>query len=212
MNLPKPYYERDGITIYHGDCREILPAIERKSIDLVLTDPPYGLGDKWKGKRDSVWKLDRAEVMAWDGDTSAIVTTLPDLAHACIVWGGNYYAMPPVRGWLAWDKMQKHSGSEFELAWTNLPIPTRTFRMSRVQAYSKGKQHPTQKPVKLIEWCLSFAPNAQTILDPFMGSGTTLVAAKNMGRRAIGIELEERYCEIAVRRLQQSVLPLEIPA
>lgn len=90
MILPEPYYHDDaaGITIYCGDCREILPLLQPESVDLVLTDPPYGLGDKWKGKRDSVWKLDRAEVMAWDGDTSAIVTTLPDLAHACIVWGG----------------------------------------------------------------------------------------------------------------------------
>lgn len=205
---PTPYYDDGQTTIYCGDCRDILPTLE--AVDLVLTDPPYGLGDKWKGKRDNVWKLDRAEVMEWDGKTSDVVTSLPAIASNCIIWGGNYYPLPPVRGWLAWDKMQKHSGSEFELAWTNLSIPTRTFRLSRVEAYSKGKVHPTQKPISLIDWCLTFTPNAQSVLDPFMGSGTTIVAARKVGRRAIGIELEEKYCEIAVRRLQQAVLPLEI--
>lgn len=209
VSLPEPYYEQDGITIYHADCRDILPLIEPGSIDLVLTDPPYGLGDKWQGGTKE-WHTDYGEVKSWDYAVSCVVPSLPSLSRASVIWGGNYYPLPPVRGWLAWDKMQKHSGSDFELAWTNLDIPTRTFRMCRAQAYTNGKEHPTQKPLELMRWCFQFTPFAQTILDPFMGSGTTLRAAKDLGRKAIGIEIEERYCEIAVKRLQQSVLPLEM--
>jgi site-specific DNA-methyltransferase (adenine-specific) len=200
-----PYYSDEAVTIYHGDCREILPTLE--PVDLVLTDPPYGLGDKWRGKADHVWKLDRESVLDWDGQTSDAVLGLPGLGRNCIVWGGNYYALPPVRGWLAWDKMQRHSGSDFESAWTNLDIPARTFRMCRAQAYTNGKDHPTQKPIELFRWCIGLVgPSAQTILDPFMGSGTTLRAAKDLGRRAIGIEIKERYCEIAAKRLAQGSL------
>ena len=132
------------------------------------------------------------------------------MGREMIVWGGNYYNLPPVRGWLAWDKIQEHSSGHFELAWTDLDIPTRSFRMSRVEAYSKmNKAHPTQKPVQLMCWCIGLAGNPQSILDPFMGSGTTLVAAKNLGRKAIGIEIEEKYCAIAVDRLRQGVLLTE---
>ena len=201
----KPYYDQDGITIYHGDCREILPTLGR--FDLLLTDPPYGLGDRLTGGTGK-WGVHFLEPPMWDREAP------PDgLIHECVlkaddsvIWGGNYYHLPPARCWLSWDKMQDHTSGHFEMAWTTLDLPTRSFRESRVEAYSKGKFHPTQKPIGLIQWCVGFFPDAKSILDPFMGSGTTLLAAKLKGKQAVGIELEERYCEIAANRLAQGVL------
>jgi site-specific DNA-methyltransferase (adenine-specific) len=214
-----PYFERDGITIYHGDCREILPMLEPGGVDLVLTDPPYGLNGLIRGGRgltaggSKEWRQHFEHGLSWDNAIDdLLLARVVSAAPQAIIWGGNYYDLPPKRGWLIWDKCQEHSSGHAELAWTTLDQPVRVFRMSRVEAYGKGKDHPTQKPLRLFSWCLGFAPTAQRILDPFMGSGTTLVAAHQVGRRATGIEIEERYCEIAARRLEQAVLPLEVSA
>lgn len=199
---PKPYYEQGGITIYHGDCREILPALG--PVDLVLTDPPYGIGLAANPFRQ---KFDRA---GWDDspvDSDLLELAISKGKHA-IVWGGNYFGLPAHQRFLVWDKVQPEdfSSAMVEQAWSNLGGPAKLFRR-RVVSFSK--QHPTQKPIELMQWCLGFAPDARVILDPFMGSGTTLRAAKDLGRKAIGIELEERYCEIAARRLSQEAMNLE---
>jgi len=210
-----PYYDHDGITIYHGDCREILPGLD--PVDLVLTDPPYGIGEKWAGGAVEGWKdckSGRGRLWSggetWDENTidRGLIEIVVNMAPDAIIWGGNYYSLPPSRCWLVWDKCQKFSGSEAELAWSNLALPVRVYRLSRVESHSREtKRHPTQKPIDLFKWCIGHAPdNAKTILDPFMGSGTTLRAAKDLGRKAIGIEIEEKYCEIAAKRLAQGVL------
>lgn len=207
----KPYYEQDGITIYHGDCREVLPGVG--AFDAVLTDPPYGLGDRWKGGGGTAktsWRFDPAEARAWDGATVDGVERLATAAPEVIIWGGNYYVLPPKRCWLVWDKKQNDQWTtgQAELAWTNLDRPVRVFRFAQCEQATEGpKYHPTQKPLALMQWCLKWT-TGRVILDPFAGSGTTLVAAKNLGRRAIGIEIEERYCEVAARRLTQGVLDL----
>jgi len=213
-----PYFQRDGITIYHGDCREILPGLA--PVDLVLTDPPYGLGDKWAGgggeHTRSSWRFDPSEAQSWDGDIVEGVTSLVGLAPKVVIWGGNYYPLPPARCWLLWDKKQndRWTTAQAEMAWTNLDRPVRTFRLSQIEAHTEmgHKDHPTQKPVTLMRWCIRMARvESGTILDPFMGSGTTLRAAMDLGFSAVGVEREERYCEIAARRLDQMVLPL-VPA
>lgn len=213
----KPYYQDDSCTIYHGDCREVLPLVHA---DLVLTDPPYGLGKRWTksrmaGRNGSARLWGQGET--WDDSTvdSALLELAVSRGRSAIVWGGTYYVMPPSRCWLVWDKVQVFTGADAELAWTNLDMATRVFRLSRIDAYVNDaeyvKSHPTEKPVQLFRWCLSLASGVDAlILDPFMGSGTTLRAAKDLGRRAIGIEIEERYCEIAAKRLAQEVLPLEV--
>ena len=205
----QPFYDVGGITIYCGDNRTILPLLD--DYDLLLTDPPYGLGDKWQGgKRE--WGSTAGICPEWDAETAPewMMKLAMSKAKAAIIWGGNYYALPIARGWLGWDKMQEHSSGHYELAWTNLEIPTRMYRKSRVESYSQmGKVHPTQKPEGLMAWCLNHAPTAKTICDPWMGSGTTLVAAKARGLRAIGIEANETYCRAAVARLSQDVLRLE---
>lgn len=204
----RPYYSHAGITIYHGDCREILPTLPK--VDAVITDPPYGLGDKWQGgggSGKSSWRFNPDEARSWDGKT---VDGLEDLLapfSQVIVWGGNYYNFPASRCWLVWDKKQNDEWTtgQCELAWTNLDRTVRAFRFAQCEQASEGvKSHPTQKPYALMAWCLKWV-TAKSILDPFMGSGTTLVAAKNLGRKAIGIEIEERYCEIAAKRLSQEV-------
>lgn len=207
-----PYYDEDGITIYHGDCREILPSL---SAEVVLTDPPYGLGDKWVGGggefTKTSWRFDPGEARVWD----QIVDGVEHLAAwpgAVVIWGGNNYALPASRCWFVWDKKQNDqwTTAQAELAWTNLDRPTRVFRLSQVEAHTgMNKQHPTQKPIELMRWCLSMIRHEGAVLDPFMGSGTTLIAAKEDGRRAIGIEIEEKYCEIAVQRLAQGVLAFD---
>lgn len=206
----KPYYESGGITIYHGDCREILPALEK--VDLVLTDPPYGIGRLWsEGSPKHGWSKSnqtKDERNVWDAEAPSQETL--DLVRAAgktqIIWGGNYFQLPPSRCWLVWNKPERgFSLAEAELAWTNMDAVVRVFDFRRSDP---GREHPTQKPLELMQWCIARVgeERSRTIVDPFMGSGTTLRAAKDFGRTAIGIELEEKYCEIAVRRLAQECL------
>lgn len=202
-----PYYEHAGITIYHGDCREILPTLPK--FDLVLTDPPYGINaardrrsqkNGWNDYPAGGWDKERPSDGAIVGAVAA--------GEACILWGGNYFTdlLPVSSKWLIWDKMQSDfSLADAELAWTSLEGAIRRFNYSRAAALQDGKQHATQKPTALMKWCLSFAPDAKTVLDPFLGSGTTLVACKAMGLQATGIEVCEEYCEIAAKRLRQEV-------
>ena len=193
----KPYYQEDGITIYHGDCRDVLPALPKAG--LVLTDPPYGL--------DMAAKPFRSRFARAGWDSAPATPELLDLVRSKgdvqIIWGGNYYMLPPKQCFLVWDKQQPEdfSSAMCEIAWTSLDQAAKMFRC---WALSYERFHPTQKPEALMRWCLKFAEG--DVLDPFMGVGTTLRAAKDLGRRAIGIEIEEKYCEIAAKRLSQQVL------
>jgi site-specific DNA-methyltransferase (adenine-specific) len=208
----KPYYERNGILIFCGDCREILPHVKA---DCVVTDPPYGMAYRHGsrgGNRSN--GMDGHSIVG--DDTPFDPAPLLALALPSILWGANHYAdkLPPSRGWLIWDKRAdgpQMDQSDAELAWCSFGSVARKFtrRWSGAclggEEQRTGRVHVNQKPVDLLRWCLGFVPEG-TILDPFMGSGTTLVAAKLEGRKAIGIEIEERYCEIAVKRLAQGVL------
>lgn len=187
-----------------GDCREVLPFLPEQ--DLILTDPPYGLGDRMRDESGE-WSKGFSVAPEWDKDTVPlwVILQIIDKGTHSIVWGGNYYELKPARGWLAWDKKQEHSSGHYEMAWTSLDIPTRTFRKSRVEAYCKmDKQHTTQKPVELMEWCMSFTGKAKTVLDPFMGSGTTGVACAQLGKSFTGIERERKYFDIACKRIEQA--------
>lgn len=215
----KPYYEQDGITIYHGDNRDILPALEPDSVDLVLTDPPYGINHptdymmRGRARETPIWRNPSCNnYPAVFGDDQSFDPT-PWLQWPCILWGANYYAdkLPPKSGWLVWDKERSDELDQAtcELAWSNFVKGVRRFRYLWDGFRRKGSEsflHPTQKPVALMQWCLRlrWTPPG-TVLDPYMGSGPVLIAAKLDGRRAIGIEIEERYCEIAARRLAQGV-------
>jgi site-specific DNA-methyltransferase (adenine-specific) len=196
----KPYYDEDGIAIYLGDCREVLPTV---NADVLVTDPPYGLGDRWQG---GSWGSDPMyiEVRNWDQEIFQGLEVLVAKFASAIVWGGNYYRLPPSRCWLSWEKSSRMpTMGDFELAWTSLDRPAKSWREDR---NPDGKRyHPTQKPLSLMKWCLGFVPEG-VVLDPFMGSGTTLLASKEIGRTAIGIDVSEKYCEIAAKRLSQRVL------
>jgi len=196
----EPYYEHNGITIYHGDCREILPGIEA---DAVVTDPPYGIG--FAGQPTKWQRRAGAAPMSWDDaapDLGAVIAATP---WACI-WGGNYFRLPPSRGWLVWTKPDSPpSMGSVEMAWLSEDRTAKHIQHSISATNKERLGHPTQKPLRVMRWCIGFSPLG-TILDPFMGSGTTLRAAKDLGRKAIGIEIEERYCEIAAKRLAQEVL------
>ncbi len=206
----KPYYQDDAVTIYHGDCREIVPSLGR--FDLLLTDPPYGIADTWKGGKGHGWGKATAEAglrNEWDAETptGAELMVLVGCARESVIWGGNYFELPPSRGWFVWNKPERgFTLSEAELAWSNRDNVIRVFDGNRSEP---GREHPTQKTLKLMSWCLGWFPKANTILDPFAGSGTTGRAAKDLGRKATLIEREERYCEIAAKRMAQEVLPLE---
>ena len=205
MSLPKPYYDDGkGILIYNSDCREILPELGK--FDLVLTDPPYGLGRKMHD--GGTWATNPIydAVLKWDVAPSAeeLLAVISHGDHA-IVWGGNYFTLPPTRCWLAWKKRESMPTlADFELAWCNRDFVAKMYEERR---NPDGKRsHPTQKPIEVMRWCLTFFPDAKTVLDPYLGSGTTLVACKLEGRTGVGIEIEERYCEIAANRLRQGVL------
>lgn len=193
-------------TLYLGDCMEVLPTLPK--VDAVITDPPYGIGDKWAkdGSFASAGGKLWSSSERWDNEIQqAEVDAAISLSNLAIIWGGNYYALPPSRGYLIWDKMQSgFSLADSEFAWVSKPITPKTFRYARAQLASEGKEHPTQKPLSLMKWCIDQAGMPQTILDPFMGSGTTGVAAVQMGRKFIGIEREPKYFEIACERIARA--------
>lgn len=204
-----PFYDEDGITIYHGDCREVMDDFPQGHL---VTDPPYGIASIWVGGRNTHgWSGAHDDARTtWDREAPTFVADLPALAEHSIIWGGNYFPLPPARGWLVWDKVvRKFSTGHCELAWTTLDQPVRAYNFANGQLATEGKFHPTQKPLGLMRWCLEFLPDdGLPIIDPFAGSGTTLRAAKDLGRRAVGVEVEERYCELAAQRLSQQVLDL----
>lgn len=204
--MVEPYYEHAGITIYHGDCREILPHVEA---DVVVTDPPYGAGCAPRGGRFSgTMDLDSAQRPAWDKFDAGWASLWRGPAAVFCAERSVYMLGSAIGadGLLLYVKSNPNPlGSSYE------PCVTRGFRScgkKHITAYNafNGQVHPTQKPVEVMRFVLGHAPPG-VVLDPFMGSGTTLRAAKDLGRKAIGIEIEERYCEIAAKRLAQEVLP-----
>jgi len=217
VQLPAPYYDEDGITIYCADNRQILPLLG--CFDLLMADPPYGIGEgnkpngntkpdgRWKGRKQREYYGE-----TWD-DKPAEAWVMGLAQTRCqkqIIWGGNYYHLPPARCWLVWDKLNgENSYADCELAWTNLDKAVRRKVhqwQGMIRKGAEDRHHPTQKPLEVIQWAIQQAGEVQTILDPWAGSGTTGHAAKNLGMRAVLIEREERYCEVAVQRLAQGVL------
>jgi DNA modification methylase len=201
----QPFYSDERCTIFNHDCRKVLPWLP--AFDLLLTDPPYGIGEDGGAQRTRGSKKKNGPKLGWDSARPgrSVFELMLEIADSHIIWGGNYFAdmLPATRGWLYWEKLMGGDFSDGELAWTS--------RDAVLKQFTKAKQrterlHPTQKPLAVIQWCLSLFPDATTIIDPFMGSGTTLVAAKVLGRQAVGIEINERYCEVAADRLRQGVL------
>lgn len=139
----------------------------------------------------------------------AIFEQLIAISAAQIIWGGNYFtdSLPPTMQWLVWDKGQRNfTLADCEFAWSSQNRAARIFNYARALALKDGKQHPTQKPIALMSWCIEqIKPAPQLILDPFLGSGTTGVAAIQLGRKFIGIERESKYFDIACRRIEQAV-------
>jgi len=231
-----PYYEADGIAIYHGDNREVLgqwEGLRTQSFDLLLTDPPYGIGQGrtrcGHGAKVRKSGFDSGRTLAsvtnygpdegWDDKPAhESVARSRAICRHSIIFGGNYYDLGPARCWLVWDK--QNDGTDFadcELAWTNLDRAVRRlcYRWNgMLQQPGRAKEpriHPAQKPEAVIVWALGLAPQSvKTVFDPFMGIGTSLVAAKRLGKHAVGIEQSERWCEVAATRLQQGALMLEV--
>jgi DNA modification methylase len=207
----KPYFEDEWNVIYNADCRDVLPQLDK--VDLVLTDPPYGLGSKLHD--GGTWSTDKKYDAMLEWDTVVDLTQIIKIQEStkAIIWGGNYYTLLLSRCWLSWLKYNNvPTMSDFELAWTNFDRPSK-YCQGRIHPDGINK-HPTQKPLYLMVWSILFSDKdniSKLVLDPFMGSGTTLVAAKQLGRKSIGIEISEKYCEIAVKRLSQSVMNFELP-
>lgn len=218
----KPYYDEGGITIYHADCRDVLPALPK--VDLVLTDPPYGIGYNAEEDPQSKHKFHpNRQIKSVVGDSENFdPSRLLQIGCGRILWGANCYAsrLPDSRAWLAWDKVTTNGLNlriaEVEFAWSdcvNRSVVHRYLWSGGYRVDERGESfHPTQKPISLMRWCMR-RPGVPggLVVDPYMGSGTTLVAAKLEGRSAIGIEIEERYCEIAARRLSQAVFEFPPP-
>lgn len=221
MTLPTPYYQDDHITLYHADAADVVPHLDR--VDLLLTDPPYGIGEasnanasrsKLAASKDYVRK-------SWDNQPIAmsLMQTCIDAATHAIIFGGNYYPLPPTSCWLVWDKENgKNDFADCELAWTNLDMAVRRVKwrwhgmLQEDPKHREHRYHPTQKPQPVMEWCIAVSKlQPKTVLDPFAGSGTTLIAARALGCRAIGIERERDYCDIIVQRIHAPERPMTYP-
>ena len=194
-------------TLYQGDCLQVMPALG--SVDAVVTDPPYGIGrDGQKRTTSRHGGRKHYDFQGWDSSRPPreAFEMMRSASADQIVWGGNYFAdmLPPAGRWLVWDKGQRISQSDCELAYTSQSGALRVFALNRVALLTEGAQHPTQKPTEVMRWCLGFLPDAHTILDPFMGSGTTGVACAKMGRKFIGVEIDPGYFDIACRRIREA--------
>jgi site-specific DNA-methyltransferase (adenine-specific) len=189
-----------SVTLHLGDCLEYMRGMADKSVDAVITDPPYGLGIAANPFRQ------KFEPLEWDNVPASQehITEILRVSNNQVIWGGNYFSLPPTQCFLLWDKKQPEdfSSSMCEMAWTSFSKPAKLFRYS-VTSYEK--EHPTQKPLPLMEWIIrKYTNENETIFDPFMGSGTTGVAAVRLGRSFIGVEINPDYYAIAERRIRQA--------
>ena len=209
-----PYYTDDLVTIYNADCRDVLPSIDPATVDLLLTDPPYGMHLDTDNTSRGGRAYDRVH-----GDDEPF-DPAPLLRYGrCVLWGANYYAsrLPDSGVWLAWDKREgvlENTNADFEVAWTNLPGPSRLYAhrwAGFLRASERGVVlHPTQKPVALMRWIVDrWTEPGDLVLDPYMGSGPVAQACHELRRRYIGVELVEEYCRVAVSRLRQQTLDLD---
>jgi site-specific DNA-methyltransferase (adenine-specific) len=223
----QPYYQDELVTLYHGDCRDVLPSLD--GVTAIVSDPPYGIGLQTNyGARGR-----GAATRSNDYGVSMIGDSGPfDPAHLLdyprvVLFGANHYSdkLPKSACWLVWDKLDGltsrrevgfNDQADVELIWTNKRAPARLFShrwMGMLKASERGERrvHPTQKPVDLMRWVLLATTSADDLIaDPYAGSGSTLVAARLLGRRAIGVEIDEAYCEIIAKRLQDQPLDLDV--
>ena len=226
----RPYYDEDGVTIYHADARDVLPLINPDSVNLVLTDPPYGTNTRTdyhgsgRGKPSSrSTHVGRSRIASANSFPPVAGDNQPfDPRHLLrysrlVLWGANHYAdkLPASSSWLVWDRVSGDSATaDAELAWTNLGGTIRSYRYLWNGACRHGEKethgwHPTQKPVSLMRWIIDrHTKPGDLVLDPYMGSGPIARACLDLGRRYVGVELVEDYCRIAVTRLGQGVLDL----
>jgi DNA modification methylase len=180
----------------------------------VIMDPPYGIGKAWgrtfHGSRGAspLWK--EGKERKWD-TVNERVPIIAMEAATCVIWGGNFYPLPPSRCWFVWDKLQTNRGADCELAWVKADLAPKVFRMSRIDAYvnkaTVPKIHPTQKPIPLIEWCIDQLnlPCSCQIWDPFMGSGTTGIASLRKGHPFVGIENDRDIFEAAIPMIRKAL-------
>lgn len=220
-----PYFDRDGIVIFHGRCEDVLPTIDPSTVALLIADPAYGYGQSAQ-RRSSRAKNDPGH----DGDFAMIHGDLepfvPDHLFRfprLVLFGANHYAdkLPPSPSWLVWDKREDATpddNADAELIWTNLGGPVRTYRQCW-RGFTRAKDalephkhlHPTQKPIALMIWLLErYTKPGDLVVDPYMGSGPITKACQLLGRRYIGVELVEAYCATTVNRLAQTVLPFAL--
>lgn len=200
--------------LYLGDCLDVLPTLPK--VDAVITDPPYGIGiDRSmaasSGHQSGGMSAPKGEYVASGWDDAPIsaehIAMLMAAGTQIVIFGGNYFQLPPSKCWLVWDKKVNGHFADCELAWTNLDKPVRRIEWMWNGMLRQGGEsrngHPTQKPLAVMQWCLGHT-DGRSVLDPFMGSGTTGVAAALAGRFFIGIEREPKYFDIAVRRITEA--------
>jgi site-specific DNA-methyltransferase (adenine-specific) len=193
--------------VYNMDCMEGMAKYPDKYFDLAIVDPPYGIDWMNQIKNTNIkknWK--KYEIKNWDNKipNENYFNELFRISNNQIIWGGNYMTnfLYPSSCWLIWDKMQEFDGAVFEMAWTSFKKPSKSFRMSRVEAYTNTtKIHPTQKPIKLYKWLLTnYAKQGDKILDTHLGSGSSRIAAYDMGFDFVGFELDKDYFDAQEKR------------
>ena len=204
-------------TLYLGDCMDILPTLDK--VDAVITDPPYGIDENSKKVASRQRKNGNSKSLAdqrdygdfdWDKNppSDELISLIRSKGEHQTFFGGNYFILPPTSCWLVWDKLNGDNDfADCELAWTNWPKAVRRIQWrwnGMIRQGNEDREHPTQKPLGVMKWVIELCPKADTILDPFMGSGTTGVAAIQMGRKFIGIEREPKYFDIACKRIEDA--------
>jgi DNA modification methylase len=200
-------------TLYLGDCTDVLLSPGLPACDALITDPPYGINENHRkvASRSVLAKAKDYGEFDWDKERPdySLIQTFIQMTEWQAIFGGNYFDLPPTSCWLVWDKLNgENDFADCELVWTNWPKAVRRIYWRWHGMLRQGNEerfHPTQKPLQVMKWVLGLCPKADSILDPFMGSGTTGVAAVQAGKRFIGVERDPRYFQIACERIQLAI-------